>query len=89
MSKIRVGQLAKELKEFVAALPLGNVAARTHLRLGVPYTEVVAAANELGSDLIVMGTTGKTGLEHFLVGSVAERVVRSAAVPVVTVRLKK
>ena len=81
-------QLKKELNEFVQRLGAGKVAVRSHLRLGVPYQEVVAAAADLASDLIVMGTTGKTGLEHFLVGSVAERVVRGASVPVVTVRLK-
>lgn len=71
-----------------ATIPAG-ITARTHLRLGVPYDEIVQLGSEIAADLIVMGTTGKTGLEHFLVGSVAERVIRSAAMPVVTVRQKK
>ncbi len=82
-------QLRNELEAFVKKITPAGVVARSHLRLGVPYQEVVTAATELGSDLIVMGTTGKTGLEHFLVGSVAERVVRGAPVPVITVRFKK
>jgi nucleotide-binding universal stress UspA family protein len=82
-------QLREQLDGFIKGLGATGVTTRGHVRIGVPYAEVVAAASELKSDLIVMGTTGKTGLEHFLVGSVAERVVRSAEVPVVTVRLKK
>ena len=38
-------------------------------------------------DLVVMGTHGRTGLDHYLIGSVTEKVVRRASVPVVTVRL--
>lgn len=82
-------QLRDQLEAFVGKLDVTGVTARTHVRLGVPYNEIVEAASQLRSDLIVMGTTGKTGLEHFLVGSVAERVIRAAEVPVVTVRLKK
>ncbi len=63
-----------------------GVVLHRHLRMGVPYVEIVAAARDLEIDLIVMGTTGKTGLEHFLLGSVAERIVRSAECPVLTVR---
>ena len=43
-------------------------------------------ARELGADLIVMGTHGRTGLRRLLMGSVAERVVREAPCPVLTVR---
>ena len=49
--------------------------------------EIVAFAKEAGADLLVMGTHGRTGLTHALLGSVAERVVRRAACPVLTVRL--
>jgi universal stress protein A len=80
-------QLHAELEAFVGALG-ARVPVRTHLRLGVPYQEIVQAAKDYESDLVIMGTTGKTGLEHFLVGSVAERVVRAAPVPVLTVRAR-
>jgi nucleotide-binding universal stress UspA family protein len=62
-----------------------EVSPKTHLVEGVPYREIVRMADELDTDLIVMGTHGRTGFRHFLLGSVAERVVRSARVPVVTV----
>jgi nucleotide-binding universal stress UspA family protein len=43
-------------------------------------------AQEVGADLIVMGTHGRRGVNHLMVGSVAERVVRTAHCPVLTVR---
>jgi len=52
---------------------------------GVPHAEILQLARESGCDLIVMGTHGRTGLEHLLMGSVAERVLRTASVPVLTV----
>lgn len=54
---------------------------------GAPFAEVVRHAREHGFDLIVLGTHGRTGLRHALLGSVAEKVVRKAPCPVLTVRL--
>lgn len=53
---------------------------------GHPGSEIVEFANKRGIDLIVMGTLGKRGLDHFLLGSVAENVVRNSKVPVLVVR---
>lgn len=55
------------------------------LREGVPHSEILSVAREIGADLIVLGTHGRTGLGHLLLGSVAERVVRNSPVPVITV----
>ncbi len=54
--------------------------------VGEPASEIVTFARESGVDLLVLGTHGRTGLEHALMGSVAERVVRKARCPVLTVR---
>ncbi len=54
--------------------------------VGEPAAEIVAFAKRAGIDLLVLGTHGRTGLEHALMGSVAERVVRKARSPVLTVR---
>ena len=54
---------------------------------GVPYEEIVSKAESVNADLIIMGTHGRKGLDHMLFGSTAERVVRSASCPVMTVRL--
>jgi nucleotide-binding universal stress UspA family protein len=56
------------------------------LRVGTPWREVLGAAAETNSDLVVVGTHGRRGLRHVMLGSVAERVVRMANVPVLTVR---
>jgi nucleotide-binding universal stress UspA family protein len=53
---------------------------------GDPATSIIEAAEQQGADLIVMATHGRTGLSHFFLGSVAERVVRESSVPVMTVR---
>jgi nucleotide-binding universal stress UspA family protein len=56
------------------------------LRSGSPFLEIVRYVKEAGIDLIVIGTHGRTGLKHVLMGSVAENVVRKAHCPVLTVR---
>ena len=53
---------------------------------GEPASQIVTAASAEGCDLIAMATHGHTGLKHLLLGSVAERVVRLAPCPVLTVR---
>ena len=55
------------------------------VRAGTPWREIDDAAKTLGADLIVMGTRGRTGVSHMLLGSVAEKVVRTATVPVLTI----
>ena len=53
---------------------------------GVPYLEIIRVAEELRADMIVMGTHGRSGLVHLMIGSVAERVVRKAPCAVLTVK---
>ncbi|MFQ5731537.1 MAG: universal stress protein [Planctomycetaceae bacterium] len=56
------------------------------VRVGVPMPEIILYARAKDVDLIVIGTHGRTGLPHVLMGSVAEKVVRKAPCPVLTVR---
>ena len=56
------------------------------VRWGDPVEEVVTYAREQSNDLIVIATHGRTGLSHVLLGSVAERIVREAPCPVLTIR---
>ena len=56
------------------------------IRKGVPFLEIVRCATEIRADMIVCGTHGRTGLKHALFGSVAEKVVRKAPCPVLSVR---
>jgi universal stress protein A len=58
----------------------------TVVKVGNPLVEIVEHARASQVDLIVMGTHGRTGVAHFVLGSVAERVVRTAPCPVLTIR---
>ena len=60
-----------------------------HIRAGRPYEQIINLAREINADLIVLSTRGHSGLKHLLLGSTAERVVRSAPCPVLVVRKRK
>jgi nucleotide-binding universal stress UspA family protein len=64
----------------------GVVAADTIVRTGSPAQEIIAIAERVPADMIVISTHGRTGLKHALLGSVTERVVRHAPCPVLVVR---
>jgi len=72
--------------EAVAALP-DDVPAERVVEEGVPKSAILGYVAENDPDLVVMGTHGRTGLDHYLIGSVAENVVRESPVPVTTVRV--
>ena len=74
-----------EAKGQLARIAPG-VAIDSVLLQGTPFAEIVRHARENGFDLIVLGTHGRTGLSHVVLGSVAEKVVRKAHCPVLTVR---
>lgn len=76
----------KKLDDLVTALRDRCPDARRVLKVGAPWQEILAAAAEAGADLVVVGTHGRRGLAHAMLGSVAERVVRLSPVPVLTVR---
>ncbi|HLW70469.1 MAG TPA: universal stress protein [Candidatus Binataceae bacterium] len=76
----------KELDQVTARLRETGVKARSLMRVGAPFLEIISGAQSEGADLIVMGTHGRTGLVHVLMGSVAERVVNKAHCPVLTIR---
>lgn len=82
-----VNQIERDLDEAKRdALEAGLGSVRTKLLQGKPDHELQRAALEDGADLIVMGTHGRTGFRHLLMGSVAERLVRRAPCPVFTVK---
>jgi nucleotide-binding universal stress UspA family protein len=89
----RLAEKGKEAAEAEAREAVEAVAGRatagtvtTRVAVGVPSEVILDYAAEAGVDLVVMGTHGRTGVERFVIGSVAEKVVRRATVPVVTVR---
>jgi nucleotide-binding universal stress UspA family protein len=74
----RVDQEAKKLAD-------AGVKANALIAEGVPTQVIADAAEQIGADLIVMGTRGLTGLKHAVLGSVTERTIRHAPCPVLTV----
>lgn len=79
----------KQFDEFVANAPeLQGVEFTTKILRGNPYSEIIKEAEAGNFDMIIIGTHGRTGLEHVLFGSTAELVVRKAPCPVLTVRPK-
>lgn len=64
-----------------------DVEIETAIEDGTPHRAILEYADDEGVDLIVMGTHGRSGLDRYLLGSVTERVVRGAEIPVLTVRV--
>jgi glycine betaine transporter len=79
-------QAVAELAEFVARNVDPDLRLTQVVRSGHPAAEIRKFSQEENVDLIVMATHGRTGVKHALMGSVAERVVRLSAVPVLTVK---
>lgn len=91
----RIEQIHEQARERLRAIAERYFAGTGEVHLHVfdggleppnPAAQVLGVAEALGCDLIVLGTHGKTGLEHLLIGSVAETIVRTSPIPVVTVR---
>ena len=66
-----------------------NIETEHFIPQGIPKDEILATANEWNADIIVLGTHGRTGLGHLLLGSTSEYIVRHSKVPVMVVPLKK
>jgi len=77
---------AKQWLSEYAAQASGVQQVRTLLRTGNPFVELITVAREEKADLLIIGTHGRGFLAHMLIGSVAERIVRKAPCPVLTVR---
>jgi nucleotide-binding universal stress UspA family protein len=81
-----VSSAENHLKDITARLAKDGMSVTCFIRVGSPVEEITRFVDENAVDLVVMGTHGRTGLKHLMVGSVAERVVRSSKVPVLTIR---
>jgi nucleotide-binding universal stress UspA family protein len=76
----------KQLADAVAKCAAANVPATSQVVVGRPARAIAKEALDRGTDLIVMGTHGRSGFAHLVLGSVAERVIRTSPCPVLTVR---
>ena len=87
--RIREGyeeQARQILRDVTEAAGKAGVPVETKVLTGIPSEDIVRVARELAANLIIMGTHGRAGMPHLLLGSVAEKVVRRAPCPVLTVR---
>ena len=80
-------EAAKSIVDIIPESEREALKAESLVREGTPFVEIIKFAREAEIDLIVIGTHGRTGLSHMLMGSVAEKVVRKAHCPVLTIRL--
>jgi nucleotide-binding universal stress UspA family protein len=90
VNRLYLAELMKEttkgLVDMRSRIMTRGIPVQTRITNGIPSQEVLAAAEADDVDLIVVGTRGKTGLEHVLLGSTAERIIRTAPCPVLAVR---
>jgi nucleotide-binding universal stress UspA family protein len=90
LEELRIAQrkeLEKELKIFYLRKLKEFKNYKIFFKEGEPFIEIIQMAKKESVDLIVMGTHGRTGLNHVLFGSTAEKVVRKSPCPVLTIRL--
>lgn len=90
MDELRTSQkkeIDQQLKTHYIKKMRGFKNYKVALKEGEPFVEIVQMAKKESIDLIVMGTHGRSGLDHILFGSTAEKVVRKSPCPVLTIRL--
>lgn len=85
----RISEATEQLADFKQRALQRGIAVSTRIATGIPSEEINAAAQAEDSDLVIIGTRGKTGLAHVLLGSTAERVIRAAPCPVLAVHMAK
>lgn len=84
-----VARLDLKLRNAIPEKVRGCIKAETLITAGIPADEILKAAREKKADLIVMGTHGRTGIAHMVIGSVSESVIKKASCPVLCIRLSQ
>jgi nucleotide-binding universal stress UspA family protein len=79
-------QASHELAKVLPKAQISQIEVARRVVSGIPYRKIVEVAEEEKTDLIVMTTHGRTGFSHLVMGSVAEKIVRTAPCPVLTIR---
>jgi universal stress protein A len=86
MKRGRYDDAIKELNELINRIPHSNVQVSYSILEGKPFNKIFLYTKDKKIDLIVLSTHGKTGLSNVLMGSVAEKIVKQAEVPVITLK---
>jgi nucleotide-binding universal stress UspA family protein len=76
----------EQLNELILREIPGNIKVTSILKIGKPFSEIIEVAKSESVDLIVISSHGRTGMDHVLFGSTADKVVRKAPCPVLTIR---
>jgi universal stress protein A len=84
-----VKEAERRMLATLQSLAAEGIQATGEVLIGGPSHVIIEQANTVNADLIVMGTHGRTGITHLLIGSVAERVIRHAPCPVFVIRERK
>ena len=79
-------EASQELAQVVPEAEAAGVEVARLVGVGTPYRKIIDMAEAEQVELIVMATAGRTGFSHLIMGSIAERVVRTASCPVLTIR---
>ena len=87
--KERINAAKNELERIAGEHRKAGLHVTTLVVTGKPSVEIIRTAKEQNADMLVLGTHGRTGLAHILIGSTAEKVVRKAPCPVLTIRPSK
>ncbi|HET6280163.1 MAG TPA: universal stress protein [Polyangia bacterium] len=82
-------EVEKRMASEVERIRALDVSCESATLMGRPHTEIVEHAKKIGADLIAMGTHGRSGLSHAIMGSVAERVLHRAPCPVLVVPIRR
>ncbi len=81
-----VQESSEKLRKFTSRVKRSRLTVKSIVESGKPFVEIITTAREMKASLIIMGTHGLTGIAHALLGSTAEKVVRKAPCPVLTVK---
>jgi nucleotide-binding universal stress UspA family protein len=81
--------ITESLDRFASSLRQSGITCATHTLDGAPAVQIVSYADKVKADMILVGTHGRGGLGHAILGSVAERVVQKAGRPVLVVPIGK
>lgn len=82
-------QASRQLEEVRTLLKGEGQEITTRIEVGIPSEAIQSVAHAMAADLLVLGTHGRTGLDHILIGSTAERVVRMASCPVLSIKTER
>lgn len=74
------------LKKFWDSFQENDIEAHLVILTGSPFNKIIKYAKQMDMDLIIMGTHGRTGIQHAVLGSVAEKVIRYSPTPVITIK---